>query len=199
MADALGIFGKYGLYMSAYWGSDGGYVSAAYKIYRNYDGGNSTFGDTKVYSSMTDKVNSSIYASIFDGNDAELHIIAINKSFDSAISGTFDITSAQTFTTARVWAFNDSSSQITEIAPIIDIVDNSFGYAIEPLTVCHIVLRAECSLADLNGDCLLDYRDLEILAGQWLAAGACPGPGCADFTDDGYVDFMDFAHFSAEW
>jgi mannan endo-1,4-beta-mannosidase len=50
MADVLGIFGKYGLYLSTYWhlGGDYDYVSAAYRIYRNYDGANSTFGDTKV-------------------------------------------------------------------------------------------------------------------------------------------------------
>ena len=148
---------------------------------------------------MTDKVNSSVYASVFDGNDAQLHIIAINKSFDSAISGTFDITSAQTFTRATVWAFDDSSSQITERTTVTDIVDNSFRYTIEPLTVCHIVLQAECSLADLSGDCRVDHRDLEILAGQWLTSGASPGAGRADFTGDDYIDFMDFAHFAAEW
>lgn len=199
MSDALGIFGKYGLYMSSYWGSDGNYLSAAYKMYRNYDGDNSTFGDTKVYSSMSDKVNSSVYASVFDGNDAELHIIAINKSFDSAVSGTFNITSEQAFTISRVWNFNDSSSQIMEIDPVTNIVDNSFYYEIPPLTVCHFVVRAECSEVDLSGDCELDYRDLEILAGQWLTAGDCPGAGCADFVDDDYIDFLDFANFGAHW
>ena len=47
MADVLGIFGKYGLYAAYYWptSSKVDYVAAAYRIYRNYDGKKSTFGD----------------------------------------------------------------------------------------------------------------------------------------------------------
>ena len=54
-ADVLGIFGQQGLYMANFWPLEG-YgappnelpVYNAFKLYRNYDGNDSTFGDTSV-------------------------------------------------------------------------------------------------------------------------------------------------------
>jgi hypothetical protein len=60
-ADVLGIFGKYGVYIATYWG-DGNYVDTAIRMYTNYDGAKSKFGDTEVYSTMSNKADSSIYA-----------------------------------------------------------------------------------------------------------------------------------------
>ncbi len=36
--EALGIFGKYGVYFASKWGSSEEYIATAYNIYRNYDG-----------------------------------------------------------------------------------------------------------------------------------------------------------------
>jgi len=195
VADVLGIFGKYGLYIATYWGDASTYVTAAFKMYRNYDGSNSTFGDTAVYSTMSDKQNSSIYASVFDGNDYELHLIVINKSFDHAINGTFNIVSPQDFTQGRVWAFGSSNYNITEVAPVGNVTANSFSYVIPPLTVCHIVLQAFCPLiSDLTGDCHVDLKDLSIMAQAWLQAADSP-----DLDDSGKVDFRDLALLGQEW
>lgn len=144
-SDVLGIFGKYGVYIATYWGS-GTYVDAAIKLYRNYDGNNSTFGDTEVYSTMSNKVDSSIYASVSATDANALHLIVINKNFDSPINGTFNITSPQFFTSGRVWRFDSSGPAITETAAITDIANNTFKYTVPPLTVCHIVLRAGTSM-----------------------------------------------------
>jgi mannan endo-1,4-beta-mannosidase len=62
-ADVLGIFGKYGVYFSSRWGDMTGYISTAYKLYRNYDGVKSTFGDTEIDATNPDSDNISIYAS----------------------------------------------------------------------------------------------------------------------------------------
>jgi hypothetical protein len=144
-ADVLGIFGKYGVYLATYWG-DGNYVDAAIKIYRNYDGDHSTFGDMSVSASMSNKVDSSIYASVSTTDANALHLIVINKNFDNAISGTFNISSPQNFISGRVWRFNSSSPTIAETTPISTISNNTFTYTIPPLTVCHIVLQSELSL-----------------------------------------------------
>ena len=143
MADVLGIFGKYGLYMSNYWGDDGSFVSAAYKIYRNYDCNNSTFGDIRVEAQMSDKQNSSIYASLSDVNDLRLHLIVINKNFDYSINGVFSIDSLTSYISARVWAFDSNSPNISEITSVEQISNNSFSYNIGPLTVCHIILESQ--------------------------------------------------------
>ncbi|MGD8501874.1 MAG: hypothetical protein PVJ86_14575, partial [Phycisphaerales bacterium] len=57
---------------------------------------------------------------------------------------------------------------------------------------------AEVTLAeaDLNSDCVVDYRDLEIMAGDWLAGD----PGlAADFNADDTVDFKDYAVLADQW
>jgi hypothetical protein len=198
-ADVLGIFGKYGVYIANYWGG-GNYVDAAIKIYRNYDGNNSTFGGTKVGAIMSDKQNSSIYASVSGDNDSRLHMIVINKNFDNSINATFNINSPQYYVSGRVWAFDDGSSDISEIAPIATIHENSFSYSISPLTVCHIVLEA--IVGDLYDDGQVDFRDFAVLASAWLSRQGDDNwtPAC-DISQpgDNVINEMDLAVFADNW
>jgi endoglucanase len=171
-ADVLGIFGKYGVYVATYWG-DGNYVDTAIRIYRNYDGNHSTFGDMNVFASMSNKVDSSIYASVFNGYPSELHLIVINKNIDNAITGTFNITSTQHFRSGNVWKFDSNDPNITATTGVYSITNNSFSYTIPNLTVCHMVLQADPPSWDTNGpegvpDGHVDVFDLEDLSNQWL-------------------------------
>jgi len=144
-ADAMGIFGKYGVYIACYWGG-GTYVDAAVKIYTNYDGSGSSFGDTEVDSTMSDKANSSIYAAQSSNDSNTLHLIVINKNITSAISGTFNITSTKNFTSASVWKFDKNSATISSTTPVSNIIGNVFNYTIPAATVCHFVLATEHQL-----------------------------------------------------
>jgi hypothetical protein len=187
-ADVLGIFGKYGVYIANYWGGTGTYTDAAFKIYRNYDGANSKFGDTEVYSTMSNRVDSSIYASVFNGYTCELHLIVINKNIDNDITGTFNIASANNFYSGRVWKFSNTSSVISETTAISSITGNSFTYTVPKTSVCHMVLLSDPPLWDVTSqsgmsDCHVDIWDLKELANCWL------GP----------YDYIDFAYFSQNW
>ncbi|MBN1844756.1 MAG: hypothetical protein JW810_03665, partial [Sedimentisphaerales bacterium] len=55
--------------------------------------------------------------------------------------------------------------------------------------------------ADLTGDCRVDLADLDVLAGQWLAAGEpADCPLTADLSgDDCLVDLRDFAVLAGQW
>jgi hypothetical protein len=181
-ADVLGIFGKYGVYIATYWG-DGTYVDAAIKMYTNYDGADSTFGNTEVYSTDTNKVDSSIYASVFDDSACELHLVVINKNIDNNITGTFNITSPQKFTSGRVWKFDNNSYNITETTAISSITNNSFTYTVPKTSVCHIVLQTTPTNWDLTGDCRVNIYDLKDFAIDWLNPN----------------DFVDFADFAQDW
>jgi hypothetical protein len=49
--------------------------------------------------------------------------------------------------------------------------------------------------ADLSGDCVVDYKDLKIMADEWLCSGGC----AADLYLDDKVDFKDFAVLVDSW
>ncbi|MCL6590508.1 MAG: cellulose binding domain-containing protein [Firmicutes bacterium] len=144
MTDALGIYGKYGVYLATYWAGDQpyNYTTAAFKIYRNYDGAGATYGNTKVKAETNDWENSSVYASIVGSDDSTLHMIVINKNYD--YSGTFNFTigGSRNYTSARVWAFDSNSYSITERTGVSSISGNKFSYTIPKLTVCHFVLSS---------------------------------------------------------
>lgn len=200
-ADVLGIFGKYGVSLSTYWGSNGAYTNAAFRLYRDYDGSQSTFGDMKVTASISDKVNSSIYASTFTDDHDTLTLVVLNKHLTEAIAGTFTISSPRTFGSARVWAFDSGSSTITERTAIPTIAGNTFSYTIPALTACHFVLEAEYPAGDLSGNCHVGMEDLALFIAQWLEVGGCSGIGCADlYVDtDNVVNFKDFSVLASNW
>jgi len=50
--------------------------------------------------------------------------------------------------------------------------------------------------ADLNSDCVVDFRDLEIMAGDWLAGGPALA---ADLNADSMVDSKDYAVLAGQW
>ncbi|WP_147238727.1 glycoside hydrolase family 44 protein [Mucilaginibacter hurinus] len=142
-ADALGIFGKLGLYLATYWGGVIDYVKAGFDIYRNYDGKGGQFGDISVNSVTSDITNSSVHASIESANQGRTHIIAMNKNQDGPIVATININSDRAYKSARVWAFDRSSSAMRQIRNVRVINDNKFDYTIPALTACHIVLTEE--------------------------------------------------------
>jgi hypothetical protein len=143
-ADVLGIFGKNNVYMANYWKmvnntADAPYSSAGFKIYNNYDGHGARFGDTKIKAETSDIENSSIYSSVYKDSNNSLHMIVINKNYDHNMNAIFNL-AGETYTSAKVYAFDGQSSTITEREPITSIVNGTFSYEIPELTVCHIVL-----------------------------------------------------------
>jgi hypothetical protein len=139
-ADTLGIFGKYGVYAANLWplGGSQTYTSLAFKMYRNYNGSNATYGDINVRAFMSDTVNSSIYASILSSNST-LHLIVLNKSMTDSISGDFTINSSTTYSSGLAYTVSSSSSSITGPASFT-ITGNHFSYSLAPLTITHFVI-----------------------------------------------------------
>jgi len=142
MADVLGIFAKYGVYLASLWPltSNCDNYTAAYKMYRNYNDKYSTFGDLYAESTTSDYVNSSIYGSATRDDDT-VHLIVINKSFDNAIQGNFTLKLNQSVLSGRVWCVDGTSAKIREIEFITNIQNNSFLYTIPAASVCHLVLK----------------------------------------------------------
>ena len=80
-ADLLGIFGREALDLATLWGPpDRTWPAAnAFRIYRNYDGAGSTYGETWTRSTSSDQSKVAIYSSL-RAKDGALTIMVVNKS-----------------------------------------------------------------------------------------------------------------------
>jgi mannan endo-1,4-beta-mannosidase len=161
-ADMFGIFGKYGIYESCFWGDISNYISSAFKLYRNYDGNKGTFENTSVQAApgnTSDYVNTSVYASVNSASDAKLHLIVFNKHWTNSINATFSITSPVSYKNAKLYMFNDASATITLVGTVTGITGNTFTYSLPKLSAFHIVLddgSLPLELLDFSGKTMDD-------------------------------------------
>lgn len=84
-ADILGIFGREGLDMATRWTTPNANTPTykAIKLYRNYDGQQSGFGETSVQASVPNPDSLSAFAALRTG-DGALTVMIINKTPDAA-------------------------------------------------------------------------------------------------------------------
>jgi hypothetical protein len=81
-ADALGIFGREGVYAAAWWDTGTGvdYVNAALDAYLNFDGKGGRFGDTSVSATTDDIASTAVYASVDEGKPRRVVSVMINRT-----------------------------------------------------------------------------------------------------------------------
>ena len=140
LADVLGIFGKYDVYMANYWMVEWGAFSyAAFKLYRNYDGNGSTYGDLNVKAISSDVEKISIYASLESERKNILHAIVINKDLENAQNVKIKINSKTTFEKAEIWGFNKETQGKIIKKDEIKIKNNMMDFEIPSLSAYHLV------------------------------------------------------------
>jgi hypothetical protein len=103
-ADILGIFGREGLDLGTRWTTPASTTPTfrAMKMYRNYDGNKSTFGDTSIYAGGPNPDNLSCFAAQ-RASDGALTIMAINKQLTSNAPVSLTLTNFSPAGTAQVW------------------------------------------------------------------------------------------------
>lgn len=87
-ADILGIFGREGLDLATIWAIGNKAdepVAYAFRMYRNYDGRGSAFGDTSIYSASSDQDTLAVYAAEHSTSGV-VTVIIINKSLSDVKS-----------------------------------------------------------------------------------------------------------------
>lgn len=147
-ADALGIFGREGVDLANYFFTVDDYIAAAFKIYRNYDGANGTFGDTSVSCTTSDLANSASYASL--DNQGRLHIIIINRNPTRQAEVTVQITSPENWQHAEYYMFGPANSQIQRMGDE-PINGRTLSVTLQPSTVHHFVLMLMTSSGVATG------------------------------------------------
>jgi hypothetical protein len=139
-ADVLGIFGKYGVYMSNYWGDLNPYNQAAFKLYRNYDGKNSTFGGTSVSAETGDVSLASIYAATDPAQPGTLWLVVLNKSQKALLNGQFKIEGKSSYKIYVSYGFDGKSADIQKLKEgTID--GDHFNYSLAPLSATLFVCK----------------------------------------------------------
>jgi hypothetical protein len=144
-ADVLGIFGREGLYVGNYWGDGPGngalppYIKAAYRLYRNYDGKRSTFGDTAVAATPADISKASIYAATDTKHKGQLTILVINKELRSIFNGKIAIKGGP-YSKAQVYTLDGKSADIKPQAPV-DVKGGVLEYKLPPVSAALFVVN----------------------------------------------------------
>ena len=118
-ADVLGIFGREGLDMAARWTTPavGSPAFDAIKIYRNYDGNRSTFGDTSVAVGGSNPDVMSAFAAE-RASDGALTVMVVSKALAGTTATTLDLTTFGPGAVAQVWQLK-AGTRITRLADVV--------------------------------------------------------------------------------
>ncbi len=125
-ADVLGIFGREGLDLATLWASLGSEDPWAYafRMYRNYDGEGSAFGETSVSAASSDETKLAIYAAERDA-DGALTVMVINKSADN-LTSTVNLSGFSPASSAEVYRY--SVADLHAVTPQADQAISSAGF-----------------------------------------------------------------------
>jgi hypothetical protein len=118
-ADILGIFGQEGLDLATRWTTPAN-TSPTYlamKMYRNYDGNKSTFGDTSILTTVPNPDDLSAFGAVRT-SDGALTLMVINKDLSNATPITANITNFNAVGIAHRWQLTSANAinQLTDIA-----------------------------------------------------------------------------------
>jgi hypothetical protein len=152
LADVFGLFGKYNVYLSTYWGPLVSYVAAAYKLYRNYDGAKSTFGDISCKATMSDTAAVSVYASNDSHDSTKLHVIVINKSFTGQSTFNIAINSQKQFSTGDAYYILSDTANIAHGTNLYQLTNNTFTLTAQPQSIYHFIflMKPSAGVASQN-------------------------------------------------
>ena len=115
-ADILGIFGREGLDMAARWTTPDASTPTykAIKLYRNYDGNKSAFGDTSVSALAPNPDNVAVFAAQRT-SDSALTVMVISKYLSGTTPVTVNLANFSAAGTAQVYQLT-SANAITKLA-----------------------------------------------------------------------------------
>lgn len=94
------------------------------------------------------------------------------------------------------------------VVTAVDTHDNESDYSSQTSSVPDYQNCADVQaggyklLSDLNGDCYVNFEDLQTMSNYWLSTDCAANNNCdgADFEPiDGRVDFLDFSDFAEQW
>jgi hypothetical protein len=139
--DILGIFGREGLDLATRWTTPDSSTPTykAMKIWRNYDGNKSTFGDTSVNAAGPNPDYVSAYAAI-RSSDGAMTIMMINKQLWAIVLPTINLANFYPAGTAQVWQLTSGNS-ITRLSDLT-LMGTTITNILQPQSITLYVVPA---------------------------------------------------------
>jgi hypothetical protein len=147
-ADLLGIFGRQGLDLATRWTTPatGSPTYLAMKMYRNYDGNKSTFGDTSVLTTVPNPDILSAFGAV-RSSDGAMTLMVVNKDINNASPFNATITNFPAAGTAQVWQLN-SGNVITHL-PDTTLTNNIISATVPSQSITLFVVQSQPVAATL--------------------------------------------------
>ena len=205
LADVFGIFGREGLDMGAYWTYPGSTTPTykAIKMYRNYDGAKSTFGDVSVSATGPNPDNVAVFAAQRTA-DNKVTVMVINKYLTGNTPATISLQGFNPRGPAQVWQLTSGNTinRLTDAA----VTSRSVSLTLPPQSITLLVIPSSPEPSDFNADNHPDilWRNAAGTTYLWRMNGATllsdslvttvdPSwklDGIADFNGDGHPDIV---------
>jgi glycosyl hydrolase family 44 len=140
-ADILGIFGREGLDMATRWTTPASSTPTykAMKMYRNYDGARSSFGDLSVGASGPNPDVLSSFAALRSSDNA-LTIMVISKALSGSTPMTVNLSGFAAGSSAQVWQL-DAGNTIRRLADVA-VSGSSFSQGVPAQSITLYVVPA---------------------------------------------------------
>ena len=143
-ADIFGIFGREGLDMAARWATppSGTPTYKAMKMYRNYDGNASAFGDTSIGATTPNPDTVAAFAAQRSA-DGALTVMVIGKNLSGDTPATINLAGFQPGGPAQAWQL--TAANIIRRLPDIGLGGSSFGVSVPPQSITLFVVPGRSS------------------------------------------------------
>src|SRR5580700_9611986 len=189
-ADVLGIYGRQSLDFANLWTvpAPTDPVAYSFRLYRNYDGAGSQFGNTAVNSTSTDQSQLSVYGAV-RSTDGALTVVAINKS-TSAIQTSLTVANFNSSPTAAVYTYSNANlAQIVAGTPVAVVSDSlNYNFPAYSATVFVFTLEASAPVATTTS---LTPSSTHATSGQAITFTAVVAPKSGSGVAAGTVAFSD--------
>ena len=140
-ADILGIFGREGLDLATRWTTPASSTPTykAMKMFRNYDGNNSGFGDTSVNAYSPNPDNVSTFAAV-RSSDGALTLMVINKQLTTSATAAVTIANRLLSGVGQVWQL--TSANVINRLSDIHFAGSTFTNTVPAQSITLFVLPA---------------------------------------------------------
>lgn len=148
-ADVLGIFGREGVFAANSWAlaSNETFIQGGFRMFRNFDTANGTFGDVSIRATTDDIAGSSVYASLNSANANEMIVVAINKT-NAPLSSVMNLAGVLPGATVSAFQLTGGSALPQSAGSTTISTPQSFSYTLPAFSVTTLRI---VGLTNING------------------------------------------------